>query len=744
MRGRPDTRCGHVDNFCWSVHGDRDLALPRAVHQHILGPIMPDRIRSLADALRSWDDSRLATLLSARPDLSRPLPHGVGPLAARAAAPDSVRHALQHVDAAQHAVLDALTRLPSPVTAAQVSGELRLPGTDTEDGPEPDDTATPPSSTPATQPTPPTTRQIQPLIDALCALALVWEQPSDEAALFHLVRPVRDLLKASDARPHSGDASGPATSPAVPAAPMPIELPLTPPPLAGTPVAERFPGSRTAGAVEHALEVVRTAGVMLRPDTADGPGVLRRGGIPQRDLKHLAEREDVPAGTLVTAIHSAWLAGWIGHDGASWLPTADGLAAASAPESARWAELVLTWVAGDDLPSLVGTPDPKGQPRPALSPALARPGARRRRTQLLRILDQTHDVGPAALVARLGWEHPRLPAGLGEQEVRALLTEGNALGVLEGGSLTVLGSALVDALDQDLPSADATLRAAFDAHAPEPVDEVLIGADLTVIVPGRPSARLRVLQDWSETVSRGGGTTLRLTAASVRRGLSLGRDGDQLLALLEDASRTPLPQPLTYLIRDEQRRQGRVLIGTASSYLTGDEDVLALALEREDLAELGLHRIAPTVLVTHVDPLRLARTLRRAGLAPATVGPDGEVVQVRRPVADDDMVPLTTARSEGHRSAPWSPRRSDGEDAARITARRIRDLDGAGTPPSTVDQLLDAIAHEQSLRIGIVDGRGGTEHRTVLPVALEGGRLRARDVDGDREFTVLVHRVTLE
>lgn len=710
---------------------------------------MPDRIRSLADALRSWDDSRLATLLSARPDLSRPLPHGVGPLAARAATPDSVRRALQHVDAAQHAVLEALTRLPSPVTVDQVSGELRLPGADTEGGPEPDDTVTSPDPStaipaPATQPTAPTATQILPLLDALCTLALVWEQPMSDAALFHLVRPVRDLLKASDARPHSGDATGPATPPAAPTTPTPIELPLTPPPLAGTPVTERFAGSRTAGAVERALESVRLAGVMLRPDTADGPGVLRRGGIPQRDLKRLAEREDVPAGTLVTAIHTVWLAGWIGHDGASWLPTSDGLATASAPESARWAELVLTWVAGDDLPSVVGTPDPKGQPRPALSPALARPGARHRRTQLLRILDQTHDVGPAALVARLGWEHPRLPDGLCAQEVRALLTEGNALGTLDGGSLTVLGSALVDALDQDLPSADATLREAFDAHAPEPVDEVLLGADLTVIVPGRPSARLRVLEDWTETVSRGGGTTLRLTPTSVRRGLSLGRDGDQLLALLEDASHTPLPQPLTYLVRDEQRRQGRVLIGAASSYLTGDEGVLALALEREDLAELGLHRIAPTVLVTHVDPLRLARALRRAGLAPATVGPDGEVVQVRRPVADDDMVPLTTARGEGHGTGPWSGPGRDGEQPALTAAHRIRQVDEGSEPPGTVDQLLDAIAHEQPIRIGIVDGRGGTEHRTVLPLALEGGRLRAHDVDGDREFTVLVHRVTLE
>jgi hypothetical protein len=694
---------------------------------------MPDRIRSLADALRLWDDTQLARLLAARPDLARPLPHGAGPLAARAAGPHSVGLALGRLDAAQHAVLEALARLPSPATAAQVAGELGLSPATNDDGSELD-TSPPHGATPATtaQATPPAPARIRPLLDALCDLALVWEQRADHAPLFHPVRPVRDLVQDSTSSPG------------------PIDLPLAPPPLVGTPVVERIAGSRTAGAVERALESVRLAGILLHPDPADGPGVLRRGGLPQRDLKRLAEREDVPAGTLVTAIHTAWLAGWVGHDGSTWLPTADGLAAASTPESARWAELVLTWAGGDDLPSLVGTQDASGQPRPALSPVLSRAGARRRRAELLRMLTRDRDLAADVLVRRLRWTHPRLPAEVVAQEVRAVLGEGGALGLVDGGSLTVLGSALVDALDQDLPTADATLREALDTQMPEPVDEVLLGADLTLIVPGRPSARLRALEEWTETVSRGGGTTLRLTPASVRRALSRGLDGEALLMLLEDASPAPLPQPLTYLVRDEQRRQGRVLVGAASAYLTGEEDVLTLVEQREDLAGLGLRRIAPTVLVAPVDPLRLARALQRAGLAPATVGPDGQVVQLRGPVEADDMVPLTTAPGEGHGATIWpghgngNGNGNGGEDPALTAARRIRQVDEGGRPPGTVDQLLDAIAHEQPIRIGIVDGRGGTEHRTVLPRALEGGRLRAREVPGEREFTVLVHRVTLE
>lgn len=59
------------------------------------------------------------------------------------------------------------------------------------------------------------------------------------------------------------------------------------------------------------------------------------------------------------------------------------------------------------------------------------------------------------------------------------------------------------------------------------------------------------------------------------------------------------------------------------------------------------------------------------------------------------------------------------------------------------DRLLEAIAEGSPIRLGIVDGRGGIIERDAVPVSLEGGRPRARDVRGADEFTVLVHRVTL-
>src|SRR5690606_35699259 len=218
------------------------------------------------------------------------------------------------------------------------------------------------------------------------------------------------------------------------------------------------------------------------------------------------------------------------------------------------------------------------------------------------------------------------PAEVLREETHALLVEGRALGVLDGGSLTVLGQALVPALDEDITTADARLAAALEEVAPAPVEEVLLDADLTAVIPGRPAERLLPLLDWTEVVSRGGALTLRFTTAAVRRALGDGRDAEALLILLEEVCRTPVPQALTYLLRDEQRRHGRVQVSRATTVLTADAEVLDLLQSTPEAAQLGLHRLAPTVAVTLSDPGFALQTARQAGLAPQAVGPDGKPV----------------------------------------------------------------------------------------------------------------------
>ncbi|MDO5662558.1 MAG: helicase-associated domain-containing protein, partial [Brachybacterium sp.] len=401
------------------------------------------------------------------------------------------------------------------------------------------------------------------------------------------------------------------------------------------------------------------------------------------------------------------------------------------------------WAGSHHLAGIVGTRDAQNSTRAALSDGTRREGARTRRRSLIRQLGAHPDahVDAAALEASLRWAFPLVPDQVITEEVAALLTEATALGVVGDGGLTVLGAALAHALDLPITAADAHLAAALRDAAPPPVEEVLLDADLTVVIPGRPAERLLLLTDWTEPISRGGALTARFTAASVRRALQAGRDPDELRELLAATSRSPVPQALEYLLRDEQRRHGQVRIGRASSFLTADEDVLTLFQTSEHAAPLALQRIAPTVAVTTSDPGFVLQCVRRSGLSPLAVGPDGRTAGEDQ--RDHTLRGGGTVRTEIHESL----QRIDGPELQLTAAEAVARIRAAEEPgaedPSVTDRLLEAIAHGTALRVGIVDGRGGVVAREAVPLSLEGGRLRARDARGDEEFTVLVHRVTL-
>lgn len=715
-------------------------------------------IRSLADSLRRFGDDRLEALLLARPDLASPVPKGLGPLAARAAGATSARRALGALTLPELHLVEALAVL--------------------EDGVAPADLAASVSSDPAT---------ISPALERLTTLAVVWGE--DE---LHLIRPLREGLRtpaglapATPDDPTAAEAErrvvaaretlsevletlawGPSTvegrgrlAAALQGAgivvadgegtlhiPRTVQLALRDgrvrrshaalrPSPSGSPLTERIPGSRSAQAVERAFEALRLLGT-VRGFDEDPPGVLRKGGLPQRDLRRLADRAGTTTITYATVLQSAWQAGLIGHDGQEWHPTRDWDAHRVQAAEQRWAELVLAWALGHHLAAVVGTPDAAGANRSLLSDLTRRDGVRTRRGSLLRTLRTCPglSVDEDSLALSLAWAFPLVPADVIEEETAALLVEGEALGVLDDGALTVLGQELVLALDEDVTQADARLAGALRTAAPAPVDEVLLDADLTVVVPGRPAERLLPLLDWAEVISRGGALTLRFSTASVRRALGSGRDAEALLALLKSSSRSPIPQGLSYLLQDEQRRHGRIQISRATTVLTADAEVLDLLQVAPEAAALSLHRLAPTVAVTLSDPGFALQMARAAGLSPQAVGPDG-----------------SAAGPELAHSLPGGPVDPDlvtvdGPDL-RVPAfeavGRIRAAEAGATDLSVTDRLLEAIAQESEIAIGIVDGRGGVVVKQVHALSLEGGRLRAREAGSPEEFTVLVHRVTL-
>lgn len=724
---------------------------------------MSDAIRSLADSLRRFGDDRLAALLTARRDLAAPIPHGIGPLAARAAGTASARRALGALTRPELQLVDALAVLPDGSSPAAVASAL---------GAAPEAISAP--------------------LERLITLALVWGE--DE---LHLVRAVREAPRApgglAPAHPQDPDpqqaeaiaqaartelgevaerlASGPArltghgdlaravarlglARPGPDGSLLllrPVHLALRAgrvhprleahrPAPAGEPLQERVPGSRTAQAVGAAFDALRVLSVMRELDD-DPPGVLQRGGLPQRDLRRLAQRAGAEVAATATVLQTAWQAGLIGHDGEHWRPTRDwDLMRLREPEE-RWGELVLAWANGHRLAACAGSADPQdpvGSPRALLSDALRRDGVRTRRLSLLRALREAPAVRAReeTLRASLAWAFPLAPPAVIAEEVAAALAEGEVLGLLVDGALSALGQELVRALEEQVPEADARLAGALAEHAPPAVHEVLVDADGTCVVPGRPAESLRPLLDWTETLAHGAGLTLRLTSASIRAGLGAGRDPEALLELLREASPSPLPQAVEYLVADESRRHARIEVARASTVLSAEAEVIDRLLAAPEAAALRLRRIAPTVAITQVDAGFALQTARRCGLSPAAVGPDGRPGEqlehtLRGGPVDADLV---IADAPELRTPP-----------AEVVAR-IRAADAGQEAPSVSDRLLAAIAAGEALRIGVVDGRGGIEVREAVPLALDGGRLRARTAGAaaEAEFTVLVHRVVLD
>ena len=102
---------------------------------------------------------------------------------------------------------------------------------------------------------------------------------------------------------------------------------------------------------------------------------------------------------------------------------------------------------------------------------------------------------------------------------------------------------------------------------------MLIQADLTAVAPGPLTReRARDLHLLADVESRGQATVYRFTASSVRRAFDAGWAAHEVHAFLDTVSRTPVPQPLTYLVDDAARTFGTVRVGHAEAFLRADDE----------------------------------------------------------------------------------------------------------------------------------------------------------------------------
>ncbi|MFD8072441.1 helicase-associated domain-containing protein [Streptomyces sp. NPDC059718] len=521
------------------------------------------------------------------------------------------------------------------------------------------------------------------------------------------------------------------------------------------------PQAVDGNAAGQAFTAVRTVEELLKQWETGGPSVLRAGGLSVRDLKRVATALDVPDPLAAFWVEVAYAAGLVAADGEldeAYAPTpaADGWL--TLPAQDRWAALVTAWLAATRVPGVVGTRDVKGRALAALGPDLDRslaPEVRRRTLELLAALPEGASADQDALLARLRWERP-LRGGAAMDPLRADLvrwtvTEAEMLGVTGRGALAAHGRAL--------------LRRSGDAAAvllgpllPEPLDHVLLQADLTAVAPGPLQPHLaETLHVLADVESKGGATVFRFTQESVRRALDAGRTAADLHAFLSAHSRTPVPQPLSYLVDDVARRHGRLRVGAASAYVRCDDDaLLSELLADRRAAGLGLRRLAPTVLAAQSDPATLLERLRALGHAPAAESAEGDVLITRAdarrtpprsapvPVVDGPPTPDGTLLGAAVKAIRAGDRAST---AVRREPAERPGGHGDGRLPrtaaaETLATMQAAVLTGESVWIGYVNAEGAASQRVIGPMRVEGGFVTAYDHTADEVRTFALHRIT--
>ena len=484
------------------------------------------------------------------------------------------------------------------------------------------------------------------------------------------------------------------------------------------------------------------------------PRVLRAGGLSVRDFKRLASILNVDSAHAAFVVETAYAAGLLADDGSLepvWAPTPGYDDWQQKPSAHRWVRLSQDWLISGRAPHLVGTVAAGGaSPINALSGEVVYPPMRQLRGDVLNELaalpeGQAPDLD--TLAERIRWRRPLRRAQIIEAVTAAVLREAEWLGITGRGALSTAGR-LLCATKADPIAAEK----AIDTHLPSPVQHVLLQADLTAVAPGRLEGSLaQFMRLVADVESRGGATVYRFSPQSVRRGLDAGWSSAQVLTALQDASRTPVPQPLEYLVGDVARRHGQTRVGTVLSYIRSDDTtVLDTMLADRGLAALQLRRVAPTVVVSQAHTLVVLEMLRENGFAPVAETTEGgvqipRVAHHRTParrspapsitsVVDDELTEtLVSALRAGEESAAFERERAQSQPGPRLPS----------TEPAVALALLrEASADSLGVWIGYADADGRTKRILFYPKRIEGGRAYGSVEGSNVEHTFSIHRIT--
>ena len=470
-------------------------------------------------------------------------------------------------------------------------------------------------------------------------------------------------------------------------------------------------------AIANISTVLRWCEEFLHNLSDETPTALRTGGIVIRDLKRIAEHLGVEASCVGFIAELCYLNGLVVIDPDDQiLPTSAFDIWLAKSHEERWYSLASLWLDTSRVSGLIGKSNDRNIA--PLGPELDRAGAALIKRTSLKILLENLEIVPEfnSLKEIVKWWNPQR---FNQDFVTWSLREAEWLGITGQGAISSFGNNLLSTQDE----------LGIEKALPKTVDHILIQADNSAVAPGPLtsdlSAELGMLADIE---SRGGATVYRFSEASIRRGLDHGKTGDQIKSFLSKISKTPMPQPLEYLIADVAKRHGRLRVGSSHSYVRcEDEGLIQQILYDKRCEHLRLRRIAPQVLITDFEIDEVINGLREYGFLPAAENSNG--------------VLLSQPNLRRAKSRPKPPRIVSEYLAPKesvITAavktiragersRKIEPIVPGTSSNETLALLNQFIATKQVLVMSYADNNGGVSNRIIEPISISLGTLTARD-----------------
>ena len=484
-------------------------------------------------------------------------------------------------------------------------------------------------------------------------------------------------------------------------------------------------------AIANISTILRWCEELLHNLSDEPPNALRTGGLGVRDLKKIAEHLGIDETCAGFVAELCYLGGLLVIDSDDQiLPTSafDIWLTKSAEE--RWYSLVVLWLDTSRVSGLIGKISDKNVA--PLGPELDRAGASLIRRSTLKVLNDNPQLTPdvKSLQEIVKWINPQRA---NNDYVEWTLREAEWLGITGQGALSTFGSNLLN--EKEVLEIESAL--------PKPVDHILIQADNSAVAPGPLTPELASeMGTIADIESRGGATVYRFSDSSIRRGLDHGKTGDQIKTFLSKISKTPMPQPLEYLITDIAKRHGRLRVGSAHTYIRcEDEGLVQQILHDKKCEHLRLRKIAPQVLVTDFELAEVIGELREFGYLPAAENSGG--------------VLLSQPNLRRSKSRPKPPRIISEFTAPKdaiVTAavktiragersKKVEPIIPGTSSNETLALINQYINEGKSLIISYADNNGGVSNRIIEPISISLGTLTARDETSDEILQFRIPRI---